>query len=450
MLEPVDDPRRGIGAPYEVDPAPVEIGDRGHAPPYPLHQALAPEFRQGARSLEQQDGSDGRGRSIHLAGAMIPESHATDGAQLESGRWASEFGVVASEWHKGDRAMTDDRIVKDSARDPEREALGSTRGGIRAAAGRAARKVAKKVVKKAAQKKTTKKTTAAAGKTTKKAGRSAAKPDRSAPAAVSASATRTTAARAPATKTRAARTPEAAAAASPAATEHGAGPGAVPLHDPGPAIEAPPPPAPMHPGAAMESTQEHGGGLGSLLALWGPLIIVGFLVLVFRGGEERESTVATGSDAPVQVTMDPARGTSQGTRDGETMNPAAGAPAPARPAGSPGAANRGGAPETFDGGFTMRTSMAGQPVFAGRERGAEMPAGSSRRFYPSPPGPYRDPRYRGLPTGESWSADAGSEWMWSAKGRAGSVQDDGGSAPVQWVQCAPPYYWCPAPSSPAW
>ena len=205
----------------------------------------------------------------------------------------------------------------------------------------------------------------------------------------------------------------------------------------------------MHPGAAMESMQEHGGGLGSLLALWGPLIIVGFLVLVFRGGEERESTVATGSDAPAQVAMDPARGASQGTRDGETMNLAAGVPAPARSAGSPGAAN-GGVPETFDGGFTMRTSMAGQPVFAGRERGAEMPAGSSRRFYPSPPGPYRDPRYRGLPTGESWSADAGSEWMWSAEGRAGSVQDDGGSAPVQWVQCAPPYYWCPAPSSPAW
>lgn len=361
--------------------------------------------------------------------------------------------------------MTDDRIVKDSARDPEREALGSTRGGIRAAAGRAARKVAKKVVKKvakkAAQKKTAKKAAAAAGKTTKKTARSAAKPDKSAPAAVSASATRTTAARAPATKTRAARTksatttsraaraPEAAAAASRAATEHGAGAGAVPLHDSGPAIEAPPPPAPMHPGAAMESMQEHAGGLGSLLALWGPLIIVGFLVLVFRGGEERESTVATGSDAPVQVATDPARGTSHGTRDGERMNLAAGAPAPARPAARPGAAN-GGAPETFDGGFTMRTSMAGQPVFAGRERGAGMPAGSSRRFYPSPPGPYRDPRYRGLPTGESWSADAGGEWMWSAEGRAGSVQDDGGSAPVQWVQCAPPYYWCPAPSSPAW
>ena len=360
--------------------------------------------------------------------------------------------------------MTDDKIVKDSARDPEREALGSMRGGIRAAAGRAARKVAKKVAKKAAQKKTTKKTTtkatAAAGKTTKKAGSPAAKPDKSAPAAVSASAPRTTAARAPAARTEAARAraatttsrapraPEAAAAGSVTTTKHVAGAGAVPPYQSGASIEAPPPPPPMHPGAAMASMQEHAGGLGSLLALWGPLIIVGFLVLVFRGGEERESTVATGPDAPSQMAMDSARGTSHGARDGGTMNPAAGAPPSTRPSGSPGGMP--GAPEAFDGGFTMRTSMAGLPVFAGREPGAEMPAGAPGRLYPSPSGPYRDPRYRGLPTGESWSSDDGGEWRWSADGRAASSQDDGGSAPVQWVRCAPPYYWCPAPSSPAW
>ena len=340
--------------------------------------------------------------------------------------------------------MTDDKIVKDSARDPEREALGSTRGGIRAAAGRAARKVAKKVAKKAtkkaAQKKTTKKATAAAGRSTKKAGRPAAKPDRAAPAAR----TRAARSRAATTTTRGSRAP---AADSVAATEHGAG--AAPLHDSGPPIEAPPPPAPIHPGAAMESMQEHTGGMGSLLALWGPLIIVGFLVLVFRGGEERESTVAAGTDAPSQVAMDSAPGTSHGARDGDTMNPAAGAPPSTRPAGIPGTA-RAGAPEAFDGGYTMRTSMAGSPVFAGRERGAEMPAGAPGRLYPSPPGPYRDPRYRGLPTGESWSSEAGGEWRWSADGRAATSQDDGSGAPVQWVQCAPPYYWCPAPSSPAW
>ena len=44
--------------------------------------------------------------------------------------------------------MTDDKIVKDTARNPERESLGPGRGGIRAAAKRAARKVAKKVVTK--------------------------------------------------------------------------------------------------------------------------------------------------------------------------------------------------------------------------------------------------------------------------------------------------------------
>ena len=86
MLEPLDDPRRGVGAAYEVDPAPIQIGDRGRARPDPLHQALAPELRQGARSLKQQDGANGRGRSIHLAGAMIPESHPIDGAVFQSGR----------------------------------------------------------------------------------------------------------------------------------------------------------------------------------------------------------------------------------------------------------------------------------------------------------------------------------------------------------------------------
>ena len=48
--------------------------------------------------------------------------------------------------------MTDDKIVKDTARNPEREALGPSRGGIRAAAKRAA----KKVVRKTGQKKVAK------------------------------------------------------------------------------------------------------------------------------------------------------------------------------------------------------------------------------------------------------------------------------------------------------
>ena len=352
--------------------------------------------------------------------------------------------------------MTDDRIVKGTARDPEREALGSTRGGIRAATGRATGKVAKKTAKKT----TAKKTATAAGKTTRKAARPAVKTDKPAPAGVSASPPQTAAAGAPAPKTkavrartatatsRAARGPEATAADSGTAVEHVAGTGGALPHDSGPSIEALPPPAPMHPGAAMASAQEHAGGLGSLLALWGPLIIVGFLVLVFRGGEERESTVATGPETPDRMAMDSMPGTSIGARAAGTMNPATGAPASTRPPGIPGGAP--GTSEAFDGGFAIRTSMAGPPMFAGREPGAGIPAGAPGRLYPSPPGPYRDPRYRGLPTGESWSPDGAGEWRWSADGRAGSGRDDGGNAPVQWVRCAPPYYWCPAPSSPAW
>ena len=345
--------------------------------------------------------------------------------------------------------MTDDRIVKGTARDPEREALGSTRGGIRAATGRAAGKVAKK----AAKKTTAKKTATAAGKTTRKAPKPAVKTDKPAPAGVAASPPQT-AAGAPAPKTKAVRartataTSRAARGLEAAAAEHVAGTGGAPPHDSGPSIEALPPPAPMHPGAAMASAQEHAGGLGSLLALWGPLIIVGFLVLVFRGGEERESTVATGPETPDRMAMDSMPGTSRGARAAGTMNPATGAPASTRPPGIPGGAP--GTSEAFDGGFAIRTSMAGPPMFAGREPGAGIPAGVPGRLYPSPPGPYRDPRYRGLPTGESWSPDGAGEWRWSADGRAGSGRDDGGNAPVQWVRCAPPYYWCPAPSSPAW
>ena len=204
----------------------------------------------------------------------------------------------------------------------------------------------------------------------------------------------------------------------------------------------------MHPGAAMESAQEQAGGLGSLLALWGPLIIVGFLVLVFHGEGERESTAAGGPGAPGRIAMDATPGTSHGAQAAGTMRPATGAPASARPSGIPG-----GAPVTaaaFDDGSAMRTSMAGPPVFAGREPGAGIPAGAPGSLYPSPPGPYRDPRYRSLPTGESWSPGSAGEWGWSADGRAGPGRDDVGGAPVQWVRCAPPYYWCPAPSSPAW
>lgn len=346
--------------------------------------------------------------------------------------------------------MTDDKIVRDTARNPEREALGASRGGIRAAAKRAARKVAKK----ASQKKVVKKAAATAGKTTKKTARSAA-------TKVSAPASRTASTRSSATRTKAqtaksakaattaSGTARAAAAADSAAGSGGVGsvPAAVP-HDSGPAVETPRPPGPMHPGAAMESVQEHVGGLGSILALWGPLIIVAFLVLVFRGGDERESAVATGPDVASEVEIGALDAPPAGAAVEATFDSAGGSLRDApMSAGPPGAGRGPSGP--YDGGFTMRTSMA-TAAFPGRGSGPGMPSVATDRRYPVPAGPYRDPRFRGLPTGESWSAGGAGEWMWSAEGRASPVREDGGEAPVQWVRCAPPYYWCPAPSSPTW
>ena len=295
--------------------------------------------------------------------------------------------------------MTDDRIVKDSARDPEREALGSTRGGIRAAAGRAARKVAKKVVKKvakkAAQKKTAKKAAAAAGKTTKKTARSAAKPDKSASGRSLRLCDQDHCRQGagheepglPAPGPRRPRPGQPALPRRPqpppvAATEHGAGAGAVPLHDSGPAIEAPPPPAPMHPGAAMESMQEHAGGLGSLLALWGPLIIVGFLVLVFRGGEERESTVATGSDAPSSGGNGPgARDVARNARRGKDESGRR-SPGPGASGRQSGRCERGGLPRHSTAGSRCgprwRVNRSSQAASAGPGCRRARPGGSIR------------------------------------------------------------------------
>ena len=385
--------------------------------------------------------------------------------------------------------MTDDRIVKDTARDPEREALGSTRGGVRAAAGKVAKKTTKKVTRKAVRKETAKKT-AAAGRTTKKkvaaagkTAKAAAKKDKPAPPGtdtsapeavapssrttkVSAAGSRVASARAPAAsspagkgatarKSAAARVASAAENPSDAAAPEGGSAAnapavpAAPLPGPGTSAEAPRPPAPLRPGAYADSTQEQSGGLGSLLALWGPLIIVGFLVLVFRGGAERASAVAAGPDAQARsAAVDAPAQVAGGPEGRDAIGPSAGAQTPERAPGARGAGRV--VAEAFDRGFAMRTSMAGGPPFAGREPGAPMPAGSPGRLYPAPPGPYRDPRY-GLPADEHWTAGGAGDWTsWSAGGRAGSGQEDGGGARVEWVRCAPPYHWCPAPGNPAW
>ena len=343
--------------------------------------------------------------------------------------------------------MTDDKSAKDSARDPEREALGSVSGGIRAAA----KKAAKKIAKKAGQKKTARKT-AAAARTTKKAAKTATRRDKPASSKTAAPGSRTSSVRGSTAKSGAAgaraetapKTGGSGAAA--AASRGGAAPAATPPEN-GPSFEAPRPPAPMHPGASLDSMHEHTGGFGSMLALWGPLIIVGFLVLVFRGGDEHEETAAVGSDATSQATAgmpdDPVRQ----SWAGEAVDPVAGTPPAERLPGSPG--TRREAAAAFDGGFTMRTSMASPPAYAGPNPGGRMPASARARLYPPPPGPYREPRYRGLPTGESWSTSS-SEWLWPAGARGAPGYEDGGDQSVQWVRCAPPYYWCPAPSKPAW
>ena len=339
--------------------------------------------------------------------------------------------------------MIDDKSAKDSARAPEREALGSVSGGIRAAA----KKAAKKIAKKAGQRKTTKKT-ASAARTTKKAATKREKPaGRTAAAASGTDSARASTAKSTAAGAGAETAPKTAATGAAAAASSGGIASATTPPENAPSFGAPRPPAPMHPGAALDSMHEHTGGFGSMLALWGPLIIVGFLVLVFRGSDEREETAAVGSDAASQATAgmpdDPARG----SWAGDAVELATGTRPAERLPGYPGTGR--GAADAFDGGFTMRTSMAGPPAYSGRDPGVRVPASARARLYPSPPGPYREPRYRGLPTGESWSTSS-SEWLWPADAPRAPGYEDGGDRSVQWVRCAPPYYWCPAPSKPAW
>lgn len=403
--------------------------------------------------------------------------------------------------------MTDNRIVKATARDPEREALGSVRGGLRAMA----KKAAKKVAKKAGRKKVAKKATTTSGKTTAASKTAdsdktaatdrAAAVDKTAPAGKRAAGK--TVARAPASEKKAARVARATADApasgsASAEASEGAAKSRPPKTEEGstvasegiaaaspalsresePSMDSPRPPGPVHPGAIRDSIQEQSDGMGGLLALWGPLIIVGFLVLVFRGGDEpemavvagtddlgavsAETEVAPGADAPDVAMLDATVGTmpaavSSGARP-ETPSVAPSETSfgarpenlsVALPESPPGASPEN--METLDRGFAVRTSMAGPPVLPGRGASPGAPAVAPRAFYPPPSGPYRDPRYRGLPTGERWSSGGSGDWMWSAtKGRAGAQPAPGGDPPVRWVRCEAPYYWCPAPNNPAW
>ena len=338
--------------------------------------------------------------------------------------------------------MTGDKNVQDAARIPGDDNAEPVRRGVRAVAKKVAKKVSSKVTKKPRQKRSTRKTSATSSKTTRKAAKAA--PRTEASAASPASATALAEATGAASTTAQPASPGAAPSAAPAAAASSAG--SVPPAPAASSIDAPRPPAPMHPGASMDAVQEHVGGIGGMLALWGPLIIVGFLVLIFRGGDEGD--VAAGSD----VASQPAG--MQAHLPGTT---GASAVASRFPEAAPGYAGTApGASDGFDrtarsGGLAMRTSMAGTPAFPGSGAAATMPPAAPRIAYPPPSGPYRNPWSGGVPARESWSAAAGvGEGSWTDVGRSGVAFREGVDSQTQWVRCAPPYYWCPAPRSPAW
>ena len=209
--------------------------------------------------------------------------------------------------------MIDDNTIGDAARNPGDETPGSVvRTGVRATAKKAARKVAKKTAKKAAKKvvkKAAKKTAGAGGRSgdgraRKKTAEKAAKPAAATPTVPEAIAPDVATAGPAASGTAARETAPPETSASDAAAASGivpsgaATPETVADGPPSAAKRALPADAarrigPTHPGAHMTGAEsEDIVGLGGFLALWGPLIIVGFLVLVFWGGDERE--VATG------------------------------------------------------------------------------------------------------------------------------------------------------------
>ena len=333
--------------------------------------------------------------------------------------------------------MIDDSTISDAARNPGDETQVSARVGVRASTKKTTRKVAAKKT----AKKTTKKTVKAGErsgdgrarkKTAKKAAKKAAKPA-AAISATSEAATSDIATADPA--------PPDPAASDVAPLDHPAS-GATAASGniaPEAAAEGSPPAAkralpvdtaqrfgPVPPGAHMTGTEsEEPGGLGGILALWGPLIIVGFLVLVFLGEEEHEGAVASDHDAsaPVSAPVSTLPSTMAETEAPDVSDPAGAVLA--RAFGEAGAS-------------PLPTASRAAAAWTGSE-GA----------WPAPPGPYRNPGSRGLPPGESWVTHA-SEWTPSADSRGMPGYGAGGDPPPQWVRCEAPYYWCPAPSNPAW
>ena len=352
--------------------------------------------------------------------------------------------------------MIDDNTIGDAARNPGDETPGSVvRTGVRAAAKKAVRKVAKKTAKKATKKvakKAAKKTAGAGGRSgdgraRKKTAEKAAKPAAATPAVSETIVA--DAAPAPAASEAVVREvalPETSASDAAAASEI-APPGAT---IPETAADGSPPAAkralpadaarwigPTHPGAHMTGADsEDAGGIGGFLALWGPLVIIGFLVLVFWGGDERETATAHGPDASPA----PASTSAASTSAASAMTPvAAGTEAPQTSVP---------APDPGDAVLARAFGEAGASPFPAASRAAAAWTDSGGAW-PAPPGPYRTPGSRELPVGERWVAHVG-EWAPAADGRGASGYGADSEPPPQWVRCEAPYYWCPAPSNPAW
>ena len=341
--------------------------------------------------------------------------------------------------------MIDDSTIGDAARIPGDETQVSARAGVRASTKKTTKKAAKKTAKKTTKKKTAgadEKKTAGADersrdgrarkKTAKKAAKKAAKPAAATSAVSEAVAPDAAAEPAPPDPPVPDAPPLDDAATGAAATSDGTAPDAAAERSPPAAKRAlpsdaarrlgPTPPIAHMPGGAES---EDPGGLGGFLALWGPLIIVGFLVLVFFGEDEREVATASGHDVPAPASDMP--DTTAGTEALRVSDPA---------------------PDPAGAVLARAFGEAGASPLPAASRVAA-PWTDSGGAWPAPPGPYRNPGSHELPSGEHWAARA-SEWAPSADGRGVQGYGAVGNPPPQWVRCEAPYYWCPAPGNPAW
>jgi hypothetical protein len=287
-----------------------------------------------------------------------------------------------------------------------------------------------------------------------------------------------------ATKKTAAGAPEPAPAPKPAPAAVAPPPAAAP--EPEPPVAAPPPvsaPPPAverpHPASSQESVE--GGGMSGVLALWGPLIIIGFLVMVLQNDRSdampvpvvtapahrvaaappvaAPPTLATISadaketvkldlgktvDAPVPSTGSAAMDLAAAFRDAGVATPTKSAESARRGAGR--AADVRPAPAAVVPPPAAPWAVAREPQGAASDNpwapvASDLQAlpGPSADGGPPPPGggPWQGPgAYARAPGGYPGGFGAGGYPA------AGFGQEPRPS----YVPCAPPYYWCPAPT----